>query len=61
MISTKMNTKTWSDTPTRDNSRTEQPLTDDQKKMMGGQDLSTVLNKAADPNYVAASKKVHET
>jgi flagellar basal-body rod modification protein FlgD len=61
MISTKMNTKTWSDTPTRDNSRTEQPLTDDQKKMMGGQDLSTVLNKAADPNYVDPSKKVHGT
>lgn len=57
-MTTKMNTKTWSDAPTRDTSRQEQPLTDEQKKMMGGQDLATILNKAADPNYVDPSKKV---
>lgn len=61
MISTKMNTKTWSDAATRDLSHPEQQLTEEQKRMMGGQDLGTILNKAADPNYVDPSKKVHGT
>lgn len=60
-ISTKMNTKTWADAPTRDMSRQEQPITEEQKKMMGGKDLATVLNQAADPNYVDPSKKVQGT
>lgn len=61
MISTKMNTKTWSEGPTRDLSQPEQQLTEEQKKMMGGQDLGTILNKAADANYVDPSKKVQGT
>jgi len=58
-MTTKMNTKTWADTsPTKESPRQEQALTAEEKKMMGGQDLDTILNKAADPNYVDTSKKV---
>lgn len=58
-MATKMNTKTWAENKTgREDARQEQPLTDEEKKMMGGQDLDTILNKAADPNYVDTSKKV---
>ena len=60
-MATKMNTKTWADAPTTgptNTARPEQALTEQEKKMMGGQDLETLLNKAADPNYVDQSTKV---
>lgn len=58
-MTTKMNTKTWADTSSaRESTRQEQALTEEEKKMMGGQDLDAILNKAADPNYVDTSKKV---
>jgi flagellar basal-body rod modification protein FlgD len=62
-MATKMNTKTWADPATtgQRDTRPDQALTDQEKKMMGGQSLETLLNKAADPNYVDESKKVRGT
>src|SRR3989344_1903885 len=56
----RIGTKTWSDKPTMaDQNATEvSTLTPDQKQKIGAEDLSAVLNKAADNNWVDPSKKV---
>ena len=57
-ISTKMNTKTWTDKPSAEMAPKLTNLTEEQKKQMGGEDLSQILNKASDPNYVDPKRKV---
>lgn len=59
-MGTRLGTKTWSDKPaTAEPSATEvSTLTPDQKQKIGAEDLSAVLNKAADKNWVDTSKKV---
>lgn len=58
----KLNTKTWSDRPTKaeQNTSSEEAtsLTPDQKQKIGAEDLSAVLNKAADKDWVDSSKRV---
>ncbi len=58
-------TKTWADpgqgqANLRDSANQTQ-LTEDQKKMLGAEDLGSVLNKVSDPNFVDPSKKVRGT
>lgn len=58
----KLNTKTWSDRPVKAEQNTsseEAPsLTPEQKQKIGAEDLSAVLNKAADKDWVDSSKRV---
>lgn len=54
----KLGTKTWSDQPTAEPTKQSSHLTADQKQKIGAEDLSAVLNKASDPNWVDTSKKV---
>ena len=65
MINTKSSTKTWRDTPLSQEAgvgldqQQVNSLTKDQKDKLGAEDLGTVLNKVADPNYIDPSKKVN--
>jgi flagellar basal-body rod modification protein FlgD len=65
MITTKQGTKTWADPGKAEvNLKQDIPqtqLTVDQKKMLNAEDLGSVLNKVADPNYVDTSKRVRGT
>ncbi len=55
---TKTNTKTWSDKPSVETAPQVTQLTEDQKKKIGSEDLSAVLNKASDPNWTDSGKRV---
>lgn len=59
-MGTKIGTKVWSEKPAKaEQSSNEVPtLTPDQKKKIGADDLSAVLNRAADKDWVDSSKKV---
>ncbi len=57
-MSTKVGTKTWAEKPTMESSPQVNQMTEDQKKKVGSEDLSAVLNKAADPNWVDSGKRV---
>lgn len=54
-------TKTWNDRPAENLQRTELPQTisaSDRQDKFNGEDVGSVLNKIADPNYVDPSKKM---
>jgi flagellar basal-body rod modification protein FlgD len=57
-MTTKVNTKTWSDTPSAKAEPQMAKLTEEQKKQVGAEDLQAVLNKASDPNWTDSSRKV---
>lgn len=58
-MGTKLNTKTWSDKPETDLRNSEAPsLTPGQKEKIGAEDLTAILNKAADKNWVDSSRRV---
>lgn len=60
MMTTKYGTKTWSDHSAQpEQGQADVPsLTPDQKAKIGAEDLSAVLNKAADKNWTDSSKRV---
>lgn len=64
-IANKSGVKTWADPGQGEanlkNENIQTQLTADQKKMLNAEDLGSVLNKVADPNYVDPSKKVKGT
>ena len=57
-MTTKVGTKTWADKPAVESTPQVTQLTEDQKKKIGSEDLSAVLNKAADANYVDDGKRI---
>ena len=58
-MTVKNNTKTWSDAkPAPDREPTVGSLTPDEKQKIGSDDLSAVLNKASDKNWVDDNKRV---
>lgn len=56
----RLGTKTWSEKPKQgeSNAREVSNLTPEQKQKIGADDLSAVLNKAADKDWVDSSKRV---
>jgi len=58
-LAVKSSTKTWSDKPVKDpDVGAVQSLTPEEKQKIGAEDLSAVLNKAADKNWADSSKRV---
>lgn len=57
-MTTKLGTQTWAKEPTAEPTKQVTQLTEAQKKAIGGEDLSAVLNKAADANWVDDGKRV---
>lgn len=59
LMGVKNNTKTWANNPVQAELKAEVPsLTPDQKQKIGSEDLSAVLNRAADKNWVDPGKRV---
>lgn len=60
VISNKLGTKTWSDSPQNEiqKSSKAQSMSAGGVEQMGGENIGDILNKVVDPNYVDASKKV---
>lgn len=64
VMSTKMGTKTWTDSSAGSDLKLDQSqtkLTDEQKRALGAENIGEVLNKVSDPGYVDPSKKVRGT
>jgi flagellar basal-body rod modification protein FlgD len=57
-ISTKLNTKTWSDSPSAAPKGEVAQLTEEQKKLLGAEDVEAVLNKASDANWSDNGRKL---
>lgn len=63
IMTTKVGTKTWADQSQKDPALDKQQtqLTEEQKKMLGAENIGDVLNKVSDGNWVDPSKKVRGT
>ena len=57
-MTVKSNTKTWTENSAPEKDTTVTSLTPEQKEKIGDQDLSAVLNRAADKNWVDDRKRV---
>jgi flagellar basal-body rod modification protein FlgD len=60
MVGAKIGTKTWSDAPQNDIQKTSglKTLSATESQRFEGEDVGSVLNKIADPNYIDPSKKI---